>query len=67
MTRAAFPPPLAIALAASAAQAHVQTPPGGNVMGGCGSTISGGGAETVHRRRVRPVGPANKRAATPRV
>lgn len=47
MTRAAFSPPLAIALAASAARAQVRTPPGGDVMGGCGSAISGGAAGTV--------------------
>lgn len=43
MTRAASSPLLAITLAASAARPWVRTPPGGDVVGGCGPAISGGG------------------------
>ncbi len=43
MRRTAFASLFAFALAAGAAQAQVQSPSGGNVVGGGGATIAGGG------------------------
>ena len=45
MTRFAFAPLFALALAAGAAQA--QTPLGGNIVGGGGATMSGGADNTA--------------------
>ena len=53
MKRTAFTPLFALALAAGAAQTQAQPLPGGNVVGGGGATISGGGdnARVVYDRR----------------
>ena len=47
MTRFAFAPLFALALAAGAAQAQAQTPLGGDIVGGGSATMSGGADNTA--------------------